>query len=282
MNYKLPSLSVKRNILSREEVNVLIKKAKEGCLDSRNKVIEHNLGLIPKEVSRYVYSNYATINFEDLYQQGVLGLFEAVEGYDPSKGFAFSTYALWWIRQRIGRYVQDNQSLIRIPIYALEIKRTYEKIKKNHATQDHIFWVKLVAREKNTSIENINFIINHNPAICSLDKEYNENDDESTLQISYDLFDDEYHAGIDYQCMIRIMKMLPKRDYKILLQRYDGQTLTQIGNKFNLSKEAIRLIVNNSLIKLKSLMQLKTKQAYEDKYQKRIPMSEIKLNDYPF
>lgn len=240
--------------MPKEEITALIIKAQKGCIASRNKVIEHNLGLIPQHCKGAIMSTNPNITFDDLFQQGVFGLMEGIKQFQPERGFAFSTYAVFWVRQRIQRYIQDTKSTIRIPVYALQIKQRFDKIKDTHLDKDNDFWVKLTAKECGTTYNNVIFILKNNPAMCSLDKETSEGD---TIQIAYDLFDDEFYSGLDFEHIERIIQLLPERNRNILLKRYAGATFKEIGREYGVTHQCVQQIVNNSLIKLRALVRMK-------------------------
>ncbi len=254
---RLPSFKIKKSVLKKEEYEPLIYAAQEGCLKSRNKLLEHNLGLVANESYKLAYIQNPVLEYEDLFQQGVFGLIRAIEKFDSKKDVAFSTYAVLWIKQSIRRYILDNKDIIRTPVYASEIKSQYEKIKKQDTDKDDDFWIQLVATEKGMSVENVRHIVTRSHTFSSLDKTFDGEDD--TIQIVYDLFTDEYHQGIDYHFMLRIMNLLSDRERKMLLARYDGDTLQELADKYEMSRERIRQIVNNSLTKVRAMIKLRQK-----------------------
>lgn len=118
------------NLLSTEELNNLIREYREtGDILARDKIFERNTALVTSIVK--AYPNGSILGFEDLYQEGCLGLLKAIDRFDPEKGFKFSTYATWWIKQAIKRALADNNRSIRIPIHVQEDINRIKKAKKS-------------------------------------------------------------------------------------------------------------------------------------------------------
>jgi RNA polymerase sigma factor (sigma-70 family) len=115
-------------LLSVEETNELINKAKKGDLAARDKVFEHNLRLVSAIAGKFVGAT--SLEFTDLTQEGTFGLLKAIEKFEPSKGYKFSTYATWWVRQAIQRAIADNGRVIRIPVHIQEDIQRVKKARK--------------------------------------------------------------------------------------------------------------------------------------------------------
>lgn len=115
-------------LLSMEETNELIIKAKRGDTLARDKVLEHNLRLVSAIAGKFVSAT--SLSFDDLTQEGSIGLLKAIEKFEPSKGYKFSTYATWWIRQAIQRAIADNGRVIRIPVHIQEDIQRVKKARK--------------------------------------------------------------------------------------------------------------------------------------------------------
>lgn len=111
-------------VIQQEELNLLIVEAQKGDINSRNRIIEVNIGLIINEAKKWAGS----IGYEDAFQEGVTGIIKAINKFDVKKGFKFSTYAIFWIRQAIYRYYVNSCFLIRLPIYKYEEKGDKPKI----------------------------------------------------------------------------------------------------------------------------------------------------------
>ena len=117
-----------KDLLTQEETNELILKAQAGDSFARDTLVLKNEGLVSSVAKRYNVSNL--LDFQDLQQEGYFGLIKAIEKFQPNKGFKFSTYATWWIRQSIQRAVSDNNRLIRIPVHIQEDLQRINKAKK--------------------------------------------------------------------------------------------------------------------------------------------------------
>ena len=120
---EISRLIAAKNLLNKDEERVLLAAAQDGDEDARNELITRNLGLVAKN-ARY-YQQYTTVPFEDLMQEGTLGLFTAINKFDLEKEWRFSTYATWWIRHHIGRHMTNHGRTIRIPSRIIDLKRKY-------------------------------------------------------------------------------------------------------------------------------------------------------------
>lgn len=120
---EIQQLISKRDLLTKDEERILLRRAKDGDEDARDELITRNLGLVAKN-ARY-YMNYTTIPFEDLFQEGVFGLFAAINKFDLDKEWRLSTYATWWIRHYIGRHMTNCGRTVKIPSRIIDLKRDY-------------------------------------------------------------------------------------------------------------------------------------------------------------
>jgi RNA polymerase primary sigma factor len=109
-------------LLKHEEILCLFQKIEEGDNSAKSLVAEHNLRLVISN-AKYYKKNYANLSFEDMIQEGNLGLLHAIDKFDYKKGFRFSTYATWWIKQAISQYVTKNRTQIRMPAYVLAVNK---------------------------------------------------------------------------------------------------------------------------------------------------------------
>lgn len=119
--------------LNQSEINELILEAQKGNIEARNKVIENNYRLVTSIAKNFVVNT--SMSFEDIYQEGIIGLIKAVDKFDTSKGFKFSTYATWWVKQAIQRNLADNNRSIRLPVHIQEQLSRLKKAQK-HLTQE--------------------------------------------------------------------------------------------------------------------------------------------------
>lgn len=242
--------------LTKEEFNDLIVKAQAGDMVARNKIVENNLGLIVSVVSKYIGTSMAIprVEFEDMFQEASMSLYRAIELFDISKGFAFSTYASWWLRQSIERYIDNNKTLIRVPVFACALQRSFHKIQMEYQGHDEDFWIRLIAFENNKTPEAIrNSLKFLNPQSSSID-EVNE-DGDPILQLE-DLTYELDTTPVDVLQIKKIADLLPAREKDILMKRMDNWSLIAIAHIHKLSKERVRQLEKSALIKLRALVNI--------------------------
>lgn len=247
----------KIKLLKTEEELELGKRTAEGDLKAKQKLIQANLRLVVSIAKKFTGQG---VLFLDLVQEGSLGLIRAAERFDYKKGFKFSTYATWWIKQTIVRAIANNSKTIRIPVHMADKIRNYKRTKTyldkklgREATIEEI------AVEMKISLKKINNIISamqKDPV--SLETPITDN-----LTLS-DYLEDEnseypennvqkYFLEKDVQ---KVLKELSNREQKILTDRFgingeNPKTLKQIGEETGFSKERIRQIENFALLKIR-------------------------------
>ncbi len=221
-----------------KNLHKLIVSARAGNIKARNEIVMDNIGLIGKYASIYKHVAPAVIEYEDLMQEGVLGLIKAVDMYDIESGHKFSTYAVWWIRQNIGRYVDNNARTIRMPVYMVDRLRAY---KKGNVDVD-----KLTPKQR-TTLE-----IAQSTSMASLDKLNLHAEGGATTM--YDVLVtplQESHELIKHDLNTLISKINPsKRNEGILRDRLDGLTLNTIAKKKKLSRERVRQIEAKLIVQM--------------------------------
>ena len=259
-------------ILSLREEQELGFKIKNGDLEAKNTLIEHNLRLVVSIANRY---RGAGLPFIDLIQEGNLGLIKAAEKFDVEKGFKFSTFATWWIRQYISRAISDQSRTIRLPAHIMEL---IQKIKKESVSLSNSLGREPTEQELaevlNIEVEKIQTAMDLNNSISSLDVPVDE-EEETTIG---DLTPDE---GIELpgealieeanrKIIDEVFASLNEREAEIVKMRFGlgeysrCQTLEEIGEHFELSRERIRQLETKALRKLRNPLRIQAlKEAFD-------------------
>ena len=245
-------------LLSPEEEIELAKRMELGDENARKRLAEANLRLVVSIAKRYVGRG---MQFLDLIQEGNLGLIKAVEKYDYSKGFKFSTYATWWIRQAITRAIADQARTIRIPVHMVE---TINKVKKTNSQLLHKNGrdptAEEIAAELDMPVDKVREILRVAQEPVSLETPIGEEEDSHLGDF---IPDDDALAPADAASMLLlkeqlgdVLKTLTPREEKVLSLRFgleDGhpRTLEEVGKEFNVTRERIRQIEAKALRKLR-------------------------------
>lgn len=244
-------------LLSHSEEIELAKKIQKGDKAARDKLIVSNLRLVVSVAKKYYNCGMSTL---DLIQEGNIGLMKAVDKYDYTKGFKFSTYATWWIRQSISRSISDQSRTIRIPVHMSETINKLSRIRqKLSQTYNREPTDEELAKEMGITVTKLREIIKHSQDIISLDTPVGEDGDnnfgdfipDNEGNIAFDnILKEEMHNQI-----ILALETLTPREQKVIKMRYGidmekTYTLEEIGKEFGITRERIRQIEAKAIKKL--------------------------------
>lgn len=253
----------KYKLLSTEETEELFKKARKGDKEAYNTVVVHNLRLVVKYAKIIKKTYKIEDSIMDLIQAGNIGLMRAVDKYEYDKGFAFSTYATWWIRQSIVRHIYDNEGTIRVPVHMSEkfiaISKAINSFKEQEGREPSL---EELQTQIKMSDKDYKLYKQFNKSVASLNSTVGDDGDSELMDfISSDQSSDPVYEETQNRILSdtvrEVLEKLDSRESYIIQERFGlngrtAKTLEEIGYDLGLTRERVRQIESVAMKKLKT------------------------------
>ncbi|GAA6172284.1 RNA polymerase sigma factor RpoS [Colwellia sp. KU-HH00111] len=248
-------------LLSAEEEVYFSRLALKGDEPSRKRMIESNLRLVVKIARRY---NNRGLPLLDLIEEGNLGLIRAVEKFDPERGFRFSTYATWWIRQTIERAIMNQTRTIRLPIHVVKELNIYLRASRELVQKlDHEPTPEDIAKSLDKPVADVNKMLRLNERIASVDTPFTGD----SSKVLLDVIADEKSSGPETSLqsedmsnnIIDWLNELNSKQKEVIARRfgllgYEAETLENVGHEIGLTRERVRQIQVEGLRRLRDIL----------------------------
>lgn len=249
-------------LLSAEEEVYFARKSLKGCDASRKRMIESNLRLVVKISRRYVNRGLALL---DLIEEGNLGLIRAVEKFDPERGFRFSTYATWWIRQTIERAIMNQTRTIRLPIHVVKELNVYLRAARELSQKlDHEPSPEEIAQLLDKPVEDVERMLALNERVTSMDVPVGPSSDKTVVDT---VADQEVSDPVDLlqekdlsQNLDSWLDELSEKQREVVARRFglrghETSTLEEVGREIGLTRERVRQIQVEALRRLRGILE---------------------------